>query len=569
MDAYGILQILLYVVFIVALTPLAGGYMARLFEGKVSFLAWIERPIYRLCGTSADREQHWTGYALSLLAFNLVGALALYGLQRLQGWLPMNPAGMAAVPADLAFNTAVSFTTNTNWQAYGGEATMSTLTQMAGLSVQNFVSAATGIAVAVVLIRGFARHSARTVGNFTVDLTRTVLYLLLPICIVGALALVWLGVPQNLSPYVEATTLEGGTQIIAQGPVASQMMIKHLGTNGGGFFNANAAHPYENPSAVVNLIHMVAIFVLGAGLTNTFGRMIGDTRQGWAILAAMGLLFVAGVGITWWADAAGNPALAAIGVDQSLSPWQAGGNMEGKEVRFGIALSALFATITTAASCGAVIAMHDSLMPLAGLVPMVNMMLGEVIVGGVGAGLYGMLVFVVLTVFIAGLMVGRTPEYVGKKIEAREIKLAVIVILVFPVGILGLGAVALLAGPSAIAAPGPHGLSQLLYAYTSATANNGSAFAGFGANTVLHNTLLGLAILLGRFVVIVPTLAIAGAVAAKKTIPPSSGTFPTHGWLFVGLLVAVVLVVGGLTFFPVLALGPVVEHLSLASGALF
>ncbi|MGE5476814.1 MAG: potassium-transporting ATPase subunit KdpA, partial [Bacteroidales bacterium] len=398
MDAYGILQILLYVVLIVALTPLAGGYMARLYEGKVSFLAWVERPIYRLCGTSADREQHWTGYALSLLAFNLVGALTLYGLQRLQGWLPMNPAGMAAVPADLAFNTAVSFTTNTNWQAYGGEATMSTLTQMAGLSVQNFVSAATGIAVAVVLIRGFARHSARTVGNFTVDLTRTVLYLLLPVCIVGALVLVWLGVPQNLSPYVEATTLEGGKQIIAQGPVASQMMIKHLGTNGGGFFNANAAHPYENPTAVVNLIHMVAIFVLGAGLTNTFGRMIGDTRQGWAILAAMGLLFMAGVGITYWADAAGNPALAAIGVDQSLSPWQAGGNMEGKEVRFGIALSALFATITTAASCGAVIAMHDSLMPLAGLVPMVNMMLGEVIVGGVGAGLYGMLVFVVLTV---------------------------------------------------------------------------------------------------------------------------------------------------------------------------
>ncbi|MGE4279413.1 MAG: potassium-transporting ATPase subunit KdpA [Magnetospirillum sp.] len=569
MDATGILQILLYIAIIVALTPLAGGYMARLFEGKLTFLAWIERPIYRLCGTSADREQHWTGYALSLLVFNMVGALALYGLQRLQVWLPLNPGGMAAVPADLSFNTAVSFVTNTNWQAYGGETTMSYLTQMAGLSVQNFVSAATGIVVAVVLIRGFARHSARTVGNFTVDLTRTVLYLLLPVCIVGALVLVWLGVPQNLSSYVEATTLEGGKQIIAQGPVASQMMIKHLGTNGGGFFNVNAAHPYENPSAVVNLIHMVAIFVLGAGLTNTFGRMIGDTRQGWAILAAMGLLFVAGVGVTTWADAAGNPALTAIGVDQTLSPWQAGGNMEGKEVRFGTALSALFATITTAASCGAVIAMHDSLMPLAGLVPMVNMMLGEVVVGGVGAGLYGMLVFVILTVFIAGLMVGRTPEYVGKKIEAKEIKLAVIVILVFPVGILGLGAVALLAGPSAIAGSGPHGLSQLLYAYTSATANNGSAFASFGANTVLHNTLLGLAMLLGRFVVIVPTLAIAGAVAAKKTVPPSSGTFPTHGWLFVGLLVAVVLVVGGLTFFPVLALGPVVEHLSLASGTLF
>ncbi|OJX77695.1 potassium-transporting ATPase subunit KdpA [Magnetospirillum sp. 64-120] len=569
MDATGILQILLYVALIVALTPLAGGIMARLYEGKLTFLSWIERPIYRLCGTSAEREQHWTGYALSLLAFNLVGALAVYGLQRLQFWLPLNPGGMAAVPADLAFNTAVSFTTNTNWQAYGGETSMSYLTQMAGLSVQNFVSAATGMAVAVVLIRGFARQSARSVGNFTVDLTRTVLYLLLPICVVGALALVWLGVPQNLSPYIEATTLEGGKQIIAQGPVASQMMIKHLGTNGGGFFNANAAHPYENPSAVVNLIHMVAIFVLGAGLTNTFGRMVGDTRQGWAILAAMGLLFLAGVGAASWADAAGNPALAAIGVDQMTSPWQAGGNMEGKEVRFGIALSALFATITTAASCGAVIAMHDSLMPLAGLVPMVNMMLGEVVVGGVGAGLYGMLVFVILSVFIAGLMVGRTPEYVGKKIEAREMKLAVLVILVFPIGILGLGALALLTGPEAIAAPGPHGLSQLLYAYTSATANNGSAFAGFGANTVLHNTLLGLAMLLGRFMVIVPTLAIAGALAAKKAVPTSSGTLPTHGWLFVGLLVSVVLVVGGLTFFPVIALGPVVEHLSLAAGTLF
>ncbi len=569
MDATGILQILLYVAIILALTPLAGGYMARLFEGKVSFLAWIERPIYRLCGTSADREQHWTGYALSLLAFNLVGALVLYGLQRLQVWLPLNPAAMAAVPADLAFNTAISFTTNTNWQAYGGETTMSNLTQMAGLSVQNFVSAATGIVVAVALIRGFARHSARTVGNFTVDLTRAILYLLLPVCIIGAVVLVWLGVPQNLGPTVEATTLEGSKQIIAQGPVASQMMIKHLGTNGGGFFNANAAHPYENPSAVVNLIHMVAIFVLGAGLTNTFGRMIGDTRQGWAILAAMGLLFLAGVGIIWWADAAGNPALTALGVDQSLSPWQAGGNMEGKEVRFGVALSALFATITTAASCGAVIAMHDSLMPLAGMVPLVNIMLGEVIVGGVGAGLYGMLVFVILTVFIAGLMVGRTPEYVGKKIEAREVKLAVIAILVFPVGILGLGAIALLAGASAIQDGGPHGLTELLYAYASATGNNGSAFAGFGANTLLHNTLLGIAMLLGRFVVIVPTLAIAGAVAAKKTVPHSSGTFPTHGWLFVALLVTVVLVVGGLTFFPVLALGPVVEHLSLASGALF
>jgi potassium-transporting ATPase potassium-binding subunit len=569
MDAYGILQILLYLALIVAITPLAGGYMARLFEGKLRFLAWIERPIYRLCGTSPEREQHWTAYALSLLAFNILGMVALYGLQRLQGILPFDPAGMAAVPPDLAFNTAVSFVTNTNWQAYGGETTLSYFTQMSGMTVQNFVSAATGIAVAAALIRGFARKSAKTVGNFAVDLTRVVLYLLLPACVVGALVLVWLGVPQNLGAYTEATTLEGARQLIAQGPVASQMMIKHLGTNGGGFFNANAAHPFENPSATVNLIHMVAIFALGAGLTNTFGRMVGDRRQGWAILAAMGMLFVAGVAIVWWADAAGNPALAALGVDQSLSPWQAGGNMEGKEVRFGVAVSALFAAITTAASCGAVISMHDSLMPLAGLVPLVNIMLGEVVVGGVGAGLYGMLVFVLIAVFIAGLMVGRTPEYLGKKIEAKEMKLAVIAILVFPIGILGLGAVGLSFGAAAIPASGPHGLTELLYAYASATGNNGSAFAGFGANTLLHNVLLAVAMLLGRFAVIVPTLAIAGSLAAKKTVPPSSGTFPTHGRMFVALLVAVVLVVGGLTFFPVLALGPVVEHLALAAGTLY
>ncbi len=569
MDAYGILQILLYLALVVAVTPLAGGYMARLFEGRLGFLSWVERPIYRLCGTSPEREQHWAAYALSLLAFNVLGIAALYGLQRLQGLLPLDPAGFGAVPPDLAFNTAVSFVTNTNWQAYGGETTLSYLTQMAGMTVQNFVSAATGIAVAAALIRGFARKSAKTVGNFAVDLTRVVLYLLLPACVVGALVLVWLGVPQNLGSYTEATTLEGARQVIAQGPVASQMMIKHLGTNGGGFFNANAAHPFENPSAAVNLIHMVAIFALGAGLTNTFGRMVGDRRQGWAILAAMGVLFVAGVGVAWWADAAGNPALAALGVDQSFSPWHAGGNMEGKEVRFGVAVSALFAAVTTAASCGAVIAMHDSLMPLAGLVPLVNILLGEVIVGGVGAGLYGMLVFVIVAVFIAGLMVGRTPEYLGKKIEAKEIKLAVIAILVFPAGILGLGAAGLGLGSGAISAAGPHGLTQILYAYASATGNNGSAFAGFGANTPLHNLLLAAAMLLGRFAVIVPTLAIAGSLAAKKTVPPSSGTFPTHGRMFVGLLVAVVLVVGGLTFFPVLALGPVVEHLALAAGTLY
>ncbi|MEO5337299.1 MAG: potassium-transporting ATPase subunit KdpA [Magnetospirillum sp. WYHS-4] len=561
MDANGILQIILYIGLVVALTPVAGGYMARLYEGKLTFLGWLERPIYRLCGIVPDKEQHWTAYALALLAFNLAGALLLYGLLRLQGWLPLNPAGMGPVPPDLAFNTAVSFATNTNWQAYGGESTLSYLTQMAGLTVQNFLSAATGIVVAVVLIRGFSRRNAKTVGNFYVDLTRSLLYLLLPISLAGALVLVWQGVPQNFSAYVEAITLEGAKQAIAQGPVASQMAIKHLGTNGGGFFNANAAHPYENPTALANLIHMVAIFVIGAGLTNTFGRMVGDVRQGWAILAAMGLLFMVGVGVTYWAEAQANPALAGLLADPV--------NLEGKEVRFGIALSSLFAVITTAASCGAVIAMHDSLMPLAGMVPMIDMMLGEIVVGGVGAGFYGMLVFVVIAVFIAGLMVGRTPEYLGKKIEAKEVKLAVLAILIFPIGVLGLGAVGLLAGADAIPAGGPHGLSEILYAYTSATANNGSAFGGFGANTPLHNILLGIAMLLGRFVVIVPVLAIAGSVASKKTVPPSAGTFPTHGWLFVVLLVGVILVVGGLTFFPVLALGPIVEHLLLGAGTLF
>jgi K+-transporting ATPase ATPase A chain len=567
MDAYGILQILIYIAIIVALTPVAGGFMARLFEGRrvllTPVLAPVERGIYRLCGIDANRDQHWTGYALSLLAVNLAGALALYALQRLQVWLPLNPAGMTNVAPDLAFNTAVSFVTNTNWQSYGGESTMSYLVQMAGFTVQNFLSAATGIAVAIALIRGFSRHTSRAIGNFYVDLTRAVLYLLLPLCVIGAVVLVAQGVPQNLSAYVEATTLEGAQQVIAQGPVASQMMIKHLGTNGGGFFNANAAHPYENPTALVNLIHMVAIFVIGAGLTNTFGRMVGDPRQGWAILAAMGVLFVAGVTATYWAEIQGNPALTALGVDPLA------GSMEGKEVRFGIALSSLFAVITTAASCGAVIAMHDSLMPLAGMVPLINMMLGEIIIGGVGAGLYGMLIFIIHAVFIAGLMVGRTPEYLGKKIEAREVKLAVIAVLIFPLGALGLGAVGLLAGPAAIPAAGPHGLTEVLYAYTSATANNGSAFGGFGANTPLHNTLLGIAMLLGRFVVIIPALAIAGSVAAKRTVPASAGTFPTHGWLFVALLIGVILVVGGLTFFPVLALGPIVEHLMLGSQTLF
>jgi K+-transporting ATPase ATPase A chain len=559
MDATGILQILLFIAIVLALTPLLGGYMARIFDGRARFLAPVERGLYRLCGIDPGREQHWAAYAVSLLVFHLLAVLTLYALQRLQGVLPLNPAGQGAVAPDLAFNTAISFSTNTNWQNYGGESTMSTLVQMAGLTVHNFLSAAAGIAVAVALIRGFARRSARTIGNFYVDLTRTTLYLLLPLCVVGALVLVWQGVPQNFDSYTEATTLEGASQIIAQGPVASQMMIKHLGTNGGGFFNANAAHPYENPNGLVNMIHLVAIFAIGAGLTNTFGRMVGDTRQGWAILSAMGFLFLVGVVIATWAETQGNPVLAGLA------------NLEGKEVRFGINASTLFAVVTTATSCGAVNAMHDSLLPLAGLIPMINMLLGEVVVGGVGSGLYGILVFVLISVFIAGLMVGRTPEYLGKKIEAREMKLAVVAILATPVGVLGLGALAMVlpAGLAGIAAPGPHGLSEVLYAFASAANNNGSAFGGLSGNSLFYNTALAVAMIIGRFAIIIPVLAIAGSMAAKKIVPPSSGTFPTHGWLFVALLTGVIVVVGGLTYFPVLALGPVVEHLALAAGMLF
>jgi K+-transporting ATPase ATPase A chain len=470
---------------------------------------------------------------------------------------------MTAVPEALSFNTSASFISNTNWQNYGGESTLSYLVQMLGLTHQNFLSAATGIALAVALIRGFARASARTVGNFWVDLTRTTLYVLLPICVIGTIVLVALGVPQNLSAYVEATTLEGAKQVIAQGPVASQMMIKHLGTNGGGFFNANAAHPYENPNAVTNLIHMVAIFAIGAALTNVFGRMVGNQRQGWAILAAMAVLFIAGVAVTYWAEASGTTALNALGLT--------GGNMEGKEVRFGIPLSALFAVITTAASCGAVNAMHDSFTALGGMIPLINIQLGEIIVGGVGAGLYGMLLFVILAIFVAGLMVGRTPEYVGKKIEAKEVKMAMLAVLILPLMYLGWTGVATVL-PSAIASianPGPHGFSEILYAYTSQTGNNGSAFAGLTGNTPFYNITGGIAMLVGRFIMIVPAMAIAGSLAAKKSVPPSAGTFPTTGGLFIGLLVGVILIVGGLTFFPALALGPIAEHLAMINGTLY
>src|ERR1700752_220295 len=506
-----------------------------------------------------------------MLAVSFAGFVIMYGIQRLQNVLPLNPQGQDAVSPDLAFNTSVSFMTNTNWQSYVPETTMSYLTQMASLTVHNFVSAATGIALAVALIRGFARRSAQTVGNFWVDLTRSGLYILLPIAIVVGLFFVWQGMPQNLNAYTEVTTLEGAKQVIAQGPVASQEVIKMLGTNGGGFFNANSAHPYENPNALTDLVQMVLIFSIGAALTNVFGRMVGSQKQGWAIFAVRGLLFLVGVTVVYTFEAPGNPAIAALGVDQAPSALQAGGNMEGKEVRFGIAQSSLFTTVTTDASCGAVNNMHDSLMPLAGMVPMVNIMLGEIIFGGVGSGLYGMLLFAILAVFIAGLMVGRTPEYLGKKIEAREVKMARVAILILPLSILGFTALAVVLQPglAGMANAGPHGFTEALYAYTSATGNNGSAFAGLSANTPFYNTTLGLAMWIGRYFFIVPMLAVAGPLAAKKIIPASSGTFPTDGALFVGLLIAVILIIGGLTFFPAMALGAVVEHFALYAGSLF
>ena len=567
MTINGWIQILIFCGIIIALVKPLGSYMTRVFNGERTFLSPvlvpIERGLFRLAGTSEREEQHWTSYTAAMLLFNLAGFLLLYFLQRSQGSLPFNPMGMSNVPADLAFNTATSFVTNTNWQNYGGESTMSYLTQMAGLTVQNFVSAATGVAIAIALIRAFSRKSMKTLGNFWVDLTRCVLYILLPLCIVMTLAFVALGVPQTLGSYVEATTLEGARQVIALGPVASQLAIKMLGTNGGGFFNANSAHPFENPDAISNMIQMIAIFAIGAGLTNVFGRMVGNEKQGWAIFAAMGVLFVAGVAICYWAEAAGNPLIHALGID--------GGNMEGKETRFGITMSALFAVVTTAASCGAVIAMHDSMMALGGMIPMINMMLGEIIIGGVGAGFYGIILFVVVAIFVAGLMVGRTPEYLGKKIEAKEVKMAMLAVLCLPLSILGFTAIATIipAGLSSIANPGPHGFSEILYAYTSGTANNGSAFGGLSGNTPWYNITIGLAMLMGRFLVIVPALAIAGSLVAKKSAPESAGTFPTHGPLFVGLLIGVILVVGGLIFFPALALGPVAEHLALINGQTF
>jgi potassium-transporting ATPase potassium-binding subunit len=567
MTLNGWFQILLYCGIIIALAKPLGGYMTRVFNGERTLLSPLLRPIerglYGLAGTGEREEQHWTTYTVALLLFNLAGFFFLYALQRLQGGLPFNPAGMSGVPSDLAFNTAASFVSNTNWQNYGGESTMSYLTQMLGLNVQNFLSAATGIAIAMALIRAFARKSVQTLGNFWVDLTRCTLYILLPICVIGTLVLVWQGVPQNLNPYTVATTLEGAQQTIAHGPVASQMMIKHLGTNGGGFFNVNAAHPFENPTALTNLIHMVSIFAIGAALTNVFGRMVGNEKQGWAIFATMGILFLTGVTVCYWAEAAGNPLVHALGID--------GGNMEGKEVRFGIPLSALFAVITTAASCGAVNAMHDSFVALGGMIPLINMMLGEIIIGGVGAGFYGILLFVVVAIFVAGLMVGRTPEYLGKKIEAKEVKMAMLALLCLPLFMLGFTAVAVVL-PNAVASianPGPHGFSEILYAYVSAAANNGSAFGGLTGNTPWYNVTLGLTMLAGRFLIIVPAMALAGSLVTKKAAPESAGTFPTHGPLFVALLLGVIVIMGGLEFFPALALGPIVEHLAMLGGQTF
>jgi potassium-transporting ATPase potassium-binding subunit len=575
MTLNGWLQIALYCALVLVCVKPLGAFMARLFAGERTFLhpviAPVERVFYRVAGVDPTREQHWTTYTVAMLVFNALGFFFLYALQRLQHALPLNPQGFDPVSEHLAFNTAVSFVTNTNWQSYGGESTMSYLVQMLGLTVQNYLSAATGIALAIALTRAFARAEFKTVGNFWADMTRATLYVLLPMCVIISFALIASGMPQNLHAYVDATTLEGAQQTIAQGPVASQVAIKQLGTNGGGFFNSNSAHPYENPNAITNLIEMWAIFVIGAALTYTFGRMVGDQRQGWTILGAMGFLFLAGVLVAYWAEAAGNPLLTAAGADTTVSDLQPGGNMEGKEIRFGIVNSALWAVVTTAASCGAVNAMHDSFTALGGLVPLFNMELGEIIIGGVGAGLYGMLLFAILAVFIAGLMVGRTPEYLGKKIEAKEVKMTMLAILILPASALGFAAVASVL-PSALASlnnQGPHGFSEILYAYASATGNNGSAFAGLNANTPFYDTTLGLAMLIGRFAMIVPMMAVAGALTGKKRHEASSGTFPTHTPLFIGLLVGVILIVGGLTYFPALSLGPIVEHFLMQAGKTF
>jgi K+-transporting ATPase ATPase A chain len=588
MTNIGVLQIAVFFGILLLLTKPLGLFMARLFQGERTFLHPVLRPVerlvYKLCGIREDAEQRWTQYAGGILSFSVFAFLFVFVIQRLQGFLPFNPQGFTGklVTPDLAFNTAISFVTNTNWQAYSGESTLSYFVQMAALTVQNFVSAGVGIAAAVALIRGFARHQTDKVGNFWVDLTRGTLYLLLPISLAAALFLCSQGAIQNFRPYTSVKTVEGATQTIAQGPVASQEAIKLLGTNGGGFFNANSAHPYENPTPLTNFLQVFLIFMIPAGLTYTFGRMVGDTRQGWAIFGAMSALFLVGVFVCYGFEQAGNPILTKLGLESAPTASQAGGNMEGKETRFGIASSALFATVTTDASCGAVNSFHDSFTPIGGLVPMFNMQADEVIFGGVGSGLYGMLLYAIVAVFIAGLMVGRTPEYLGKKIQQKEVKMAMLPILATSFLILVFTAVSVVApfakdsywnppGPTIanLNNAGPHGFSEVLYAYSSASENNGSAFAGLSVNTPWYNLTTGLAMLFGRFMFIVPLLAVAGSLAAQRRVPSSSGTFPTHGPLFMGLLVATVLVVGALTFFPALALGPIVEHFLMHGGKLF
>ena len=600
MSANGLLQIVLFLGVLLALAKPLGWYMAQIYEGRLPvFVRWvapIENLFYRLCGVDSKDEMRWTRYALAMLWFALLSVLAVYGMQRLQGLLPLNPQGFSAVSPDSAFNTAISFLTNTNWQGYSGESTMSYLVQMAALAVQNFFSAAAGMAVLVALIRGFARHTMQTIGNFWVDMTRSIIYILLPLSFVLALALVSQGVIQNFSAYQTVPTVETITydnpkmdaagnplkdasgnpvtekattkeQVIALGPVASQEAIKQLGTNGGGFFNANSSHPFENPTPFSNFLAMIAMFVIPAALCYTFGSMVGDTRQGWAILLAMTILFVGFLAVAEYAEQQGNPAFTSLGVDQKASVMQSGGNMEGKETRFGIVNSALFATITTGASCGAVNSMHDSFTPLGGLVPLAQIQLGEVIFGGVGSGLYGMLVYAVIAVFLAGLMIGRTPEYLGKKIEAFDIKMSSLVILIPPMIILGGTAIAVLmdAGKAGVANPGAHGFSEILYAFSSAVGNNGSAFAGISANTPFYNAALGFEMFFGRIWLMIPVLALAGSLAAKKRIPASIGSMATHTQMFVWLLIGTVLLVGALNFVPALALGPVIEHLNMIS----
>jgi K+-transporting ATPase ATPase A chain len=595
MTSMGLFSIFIFFLVILALTKPMGAFMAKVFQGERTFLHPVLRPVERLiytcCGVHEETEQRWTQYAASLIAFSAFSFLFAYVLQRLQGVLPLNPMGFSgphppsgatAMTPDLAFNTAVSFVTNTNWQSYSGESTLGYLVQMAALTVQNFASGAAGIAIAIALIRGFARQQAQAIGNFWVDLVRSVLYLLLPLSLAGALFLCSQGVIQNFKPYTAVKTVEGAVQTIPQGPVASQEAIKMVGTNGGGFLGANSAHPFENPTPSTNFVQIVMIFLIPAGLTYTFGKMIGDNKQGWAVFAAMSVLFLVGVFVAYPAEQAGNPILANLGLQTAATDTQPGGNMEGKEVRFGVAASSLFAVVTTDASCGAVNSMHDSFTPLGGLVPLFNIELGEVVFGGVGAGLYGMLMFAIIAVFIAGLMVGRTPEYIGKKIEQKEVKMCMLGIIAMAASILifaGTSSVVPFvknsywnAGGAATANltnGGPHGLSEILYAFTSGTGNNGSAFGGIGTNTPWYNLTMGLAMLVGRFMLIIPLLAVAGSLAAKKKIPATSGTFPTHGGLFVGLLVGTVVIVGALTFFPALSLGPIVEHFLMQEGKLF